>query len=105
MTTTTATYLGEFDVGTQIRLVGTFRNLAGQLANPTAGTLTIRDDLGVETAVGFNSWVNDSVGVFHYDHTIGNNPGRYHVWWRATATLLVSERAYFEVPLPPVSTP
>lgn len=105
MTTSTATNLGEFDVGTQIRLIATFRDLAGVLADPSAGTLTIRDDLGVEVAVAFGSWARDSAGIYHYDFTIPNNPGRFLVWWRASAGLLVTERAYFTVPEPGVNAP
>lgn len=101
----TETNLGEFDVGTQIRLIGTFRNLADVLTDPTAGTLVIRDKAGAETPVAFGAWVHDSTGVYHYDFTITNVPGRFTVWWHSTATVLVSDKAYFQVRAPGVTSP
>lgn len=72
-----------YDVGQQVRLSFTFRNLAGELADPTTVTVKVQDAAGAETS--YSDAVHDSTGRYHKDITI-TTPGGGVWYYRAEGT-------------------
>lgn len=56
-----------YTVGTQLRLMGTFKDINGSLVDPTSVTLYVRNPSGdLETITGV---IRQSIGVYYFDYT------------------------------------
>lgn len=72
-------------VTTQIRVTGTFRSLAGALADTTA-VCTVKAPDGTITTP---SVVHDSTGVYHADITL-DQAGMWYIEWQGTVTVIAA---------------
>lgn len=86
-----------YDVGQQVRLRGTFRNEAGELADPTAVTAKVQD--AEATEVSYADAVHDSLGRFHKDITItkpstGGGGTWYYRFEGTGAVIAAAEKAF-----------
>jgi hypothetical protein len=88
-----------YQVGQQVRLTGTFRNPEGQLADPTACTVKVRDAGG--TAITYNDAVKDSTGVFHKDITVTKpatgGGGTWYYRFEGTGAVIAANETSFAV--------
>jgi hypothetical protein len=79
--------------GQQIRLVGTFKNAAGTVTDPTGVVLKYRDPVtGTVTTktYGVDAIVKDSTGVYHFDLTL-SNPGEWWYRWESSGAIVASD--------------
>lgn len=102
----------EYGINDQARLISTFTDINGNLSDPTAVTLTVRDPSGVETTYTWvsNAIVRDSLGVFHYDLLV-TLAGIYDYRWAGTGAVQVESEGSLTVsssilvgPPPPLAT-
>lgn len=86
-------------VNQQVRLTGTFRNLAGALADPTAVTVKVQDAAGTE--VTYADAVHDSLGVYHKDITItkpaSGGGGTWYYRFEGTGAVIAAGEVSFGV--------
>lgn len=73
-------------VTTQVRLTGTFRDLAGVLANPTAVVCTVEAPDGTTSTP---SVTNSGTGIYYADVTL-SQAGTWKVEWQGTGALIVA---------------
>lgn len=70
--------MSQFFIGQQLKIQGTFRNLAGALTNPSGITLRImKPDGTLESTVTESGMTNASTGVWYYLYT-PDASGRYY---------------------------
>jgi len=88
-----------YDIGDRRRLVVTFRDEDGSLADPTAVTFAIRepDDLVTTYVYGTDvELVRDSVGVYHVHWDIAQ-AGWHHWRFEGAGSVGVAEESRFQV--------
>ncbi|MFW9804858.1 MAG: hypothetical protein ACFFFC_19535 [Candidatus Thorarchaeota archaeon] len=88
-----------YDVGTQVRFKCTFKDLDGNLADPSTVTAKIKDPAGnVETLVyGTDPDLKkDSVGIYYVDRTIDES-GVWRHRWSGSGSLVVANEAAVRV--------
>lgn len=73
-------------VTTTVRVTGTFRDLAGALADPTAAVLTVKAPSGdlITPAV-----TRASLGIYYADVTL-DQPGAWAYEWQGTGALVAA---------------
>jgi hypothetical protein len=79
-------------VTTQIRTTGTFRSLAGALADTTA-VCTVKAPDGTTTTPAV---VHDSTGVYHADITL-DQAGTWYIEWQGTVSVIAAGDAAINV--------
>ena len=85
------------DIGDSIRLNGTFTDIAGADADPTAIVLTVKEPDGV---VVTKNWptpadiTTDATGRFHFDFAI-TKAGRHVVNWTGTGVVATASEDEF----------
>lgn len=93
---------GPFTVGDEMRLSAAFRNLAGELANPSSVTLTVADPAAVETVFEYagapltDTLVHPSKGAFYADVLL-DSAGTWSVRWQAGGAVVAAEEAQVTV--------
>lgn len=88
-----------YDVGDGRRLTATFRDINGQLADPTTVTFRMTTPDGATTEYGYGvdaELVRDSLGVYRVDWTV-TQPGRHHYRWAGDGDVVVAEETSFTV--------
>ena len=62
--------------GTELRLFGTFTDVNGNLVDPTAVTLSVKDPTGAVTII--TSVIRQSIGVYYFDYPFTSYSGMYY---------------------------
>ena len=62
--------------GTELRLFATFTDVNGNLVDPTAVTLYMKDP--TETVTTITAIVRQSVGVYYFDYAFTTHSGMYY---------------------------
>ena len=73
--------------GTPRRLDNDFKDISGQLANPTTVTLRITTPSGVTTEYTTPAIVQASTGKFYYDLTTITESGRWLIRWKGVGVV------------------
>jgi hypothetical protein len=86
-------------VGDQPRFKGTFKNLAGTVADPPGVTVDIIAPDGTQTTYVYATdaeLVKEGVGIYYVNWLLSQS-GQYTIWFKATGTNAVSDRHYVKV--------
>ena len=88
--------------GSVVRSVATFRDINGNLTNPTATTFKYRAGAGTTQVI--SAPVNDEEGIFQYDMDtsgfLGPDLLLYALEWIGTGTVQAIDNDYFQVQAP-----
>jgi hypothetical protein len=71
------TTVNTYDVGDRVRVVGTFKDIAGMTADPTAVTIKIRKPSGTVVQLTGAEIDQEDVGVFYADVNLDQSG----TWW------------------------
>lgn len=85
------------DLGDSIRLNGTYTDIAGAAADPTAIVLTIKEPDGVVVTKNYPTPADitrTALGVFYYDFAI-TKAGRHVANWTGTGAVATAEEIEF----------
>lgn len=83
-----------YELGDIVRLEGTFSNIAGTLADPSAVTLKVLTPDGtMGTLTGTDG---TGTGYWYYDYTVAQ-AGRHYYWWLGTGNVETVEGYEFDV--------
>jgi hypothetical protein len=85
------------DIGDQRRITGRFTDIAGDPADPSNVTLTIREPDGTIITKTGGEISNPTVGTYHFDHTIAAKPGRCVYRWEGAGAVIASGENEFWV--------
>jgi hypothetical protein len=88
-----------YDIGDQVRISGSFTNLAGTATDPTALKIAIRTPNGAETVSTYGSdvaVVKDATGEYHFDVLLTEG-GPWYYRWRATGAVTAAEEGFVKV--------
>lgn len=85
-----------YDIGDQVRVQASFRDLDGDLTNPTSTTLKYKDPSGNVTTVNNGDISNDGTGVKYYDITV-DEAGQWWYRFSGTGAVVAAEEAFFTV--------
>lgn len=88
--------MNTYDIGDQVRLTATFKNRSGSPADPTTVTFTYQKP-GGPVISDSGAVVKDSTGVYHYDLTLDNVPGKWRYRFAGTGALIAAEEGEFRV--------
>ncbi len=92
-----------FTYGELVRISGTFKQNS-TLVDPATVTLTIDPAASTELILGSTSWVNDGVGLYHYDFDSTISTGQIEYRWDSL-TPQGADESYFIVAVSRVPTP
>lgn len=79
-----------YNEGSRIELKATFKDKNGNLANPTAITLRVRNNAGVITTYTITDLANPSVGVWTKNIDL-NTAGEWRFWFEATDGVIAAD--------------
>lgn len=85
------------DSGDQRRMTGLYVDIAGDPADPTGATLTIREPDGTQVVKDILEMQNPAVGTLYYDHTIPAKPGRHVYRFEGTGAVTTAGENEFWV--------
>lgn len=83
-----------YDIGTKVRLYGTFKDLDNVLTNPTAVTAKHKDPSGNITTVSGGSVTNVSPGVYYIDLTVDESGTWWYRFEGTGAVVAANEQAF-----------
>lgn len=88
----------DYTQGTLLRLTGTFKNLGGALADPTAITLKVQKPDGTSTSYTYAGAqvVKQSTGVYYYDVDL-NQAGTWYYRYEGTSACQAAGQDSFSV--------
>ena len=82
--------------GSQKRLTVTFTDINDTPVDPTAIALTIREPDGTLVTKAIGDLTKTGTGIYYYDHTIADKPGRHVIHWQGTAgTFATFEQEFY----------
>lgn len=92
------------EIGTEVRLRATFKDIDGVLSDPATISLTVEDPAGAKTTYTYAGAQvqKKSTGVYYYDLTF-DQAGRWNYRWLSTGTPAVSESSLINVEAPTTS--
>jgi hypothetical protein len=86
-----------YNQGDLIRIQATFKDLTGNLVDPTAVTLKVKVPAGTVTTYNHpGTIVRSSVGVFYFDFAV-NASGTHYFNWSGTGAYTAADESSFEV--------
>jgi hypothetical protein len=88
-----------FSINSLVRLSAEFRNLAGDLADPTTITIKVKSEFDSSSATHSypsGDIVKDAVGQYHVDHLV-DKPGVWNYFVQGTGAVVVTEGESFYV--------
>lgn len=85
-----------YDIGDQVTLQATFRNLAGALTNPTATTLKYKDPAGNVTTVNDGDLTTASTGIKTYAVVV-DEAGQWWYRFSGSGAVVAAEEGSFTV--------
>lgn len=95
-----------FNIGMRPTLTATFRNIDGDLSNPTAITFSLKPPQGAIVTRDETFATNVSLGVWEWQVPAALTlPGTYRVQALATAGLETADEIAFRVPKSPFPAP
>lgn len=83
-----------YDVGDGIRFIAKFKDINGNLADPTSIAFKLLDP---SNSVTTPTVAHTSVGTYHSDYTIPNVPGTWAWHWQGNGAVQVAEEGQFIV--------
>lgn len=85
--------MATYDIGDVVKLTGTFRDVDGDLANPTTVTLTVLEPDGTTSTPSASS---SSTGIYTATVTIDQS-GTWRYRWEGTGDVVTAEEGSFDV--------
>lgn len=89
--------MNAYDVGDQVRVTATFKDLDGDAVDPTTVTVKYQKPGGSVVTVASESVTNSATGVYFTDLTIDNSPGVWRYRFEGTGALVAAEGGTFYV--------
>ena len=85
--------------GTLMRVAGTWTDSSGNLVDPAAITLKVRDPSGSITSytLAGATVVKDSTGKYHASVDTTGKPGHWVYEWTSTGTVQADQTGYFDI--------
>lgn len=86
-----------YNIGDQIRIQATFKDISGTVVDPTTVTLKVKVPAGTVSTVTYPGTITrSSTGVYFYDFPITAS-GTHYYNWSGTGAYVVADESSFEV--------
>lgn len=93
------TEFSTYTLGNLVRVSAVFKDISGDVQDPTVVNVTITDPTGTDTTYVYETdeeVIKDSVGNYHLDQDV-EIAGRWYYRWWSTGTGQASSQSFFEV--------